>query len=170
MVDRLARFFAENTAAGWRRLAAEESMRVQLGRVELRGSVDRLDVDTEGGVRVVDYKTGSSKPSSKDIARHAQLGAYQLAVTAGGFEHLGVGRTSAGAALLHLGKAAGASTTLQAQPPLSRDEDPAWAEDLVRETGEVMAGATFTATPSDDVCRVCPVRSSCPAQPEGRAL
>ena len=41
---------------------------------------------------------------------------------------------------------------------------------LVLATGAGMAGATFVATPSDDVCRTCPVRSSCPAQPEGRAL
>ncbi|CAN7352907.1 ATP-dependent helicase [Knoellia sp. LjRoot47] len=170
MLDRLARFFGENTAAGWRRLAAEESMRVELGRVQLRGSVDRLDVDPHGAVRVIDYKTGSSKPKADDVPRHAQLGAYQLAVTTGAFGHLGVEPTSGGAALLHLGKAANQKTTIQVQPPLSRDEDPGWAEELVRETGEAMAGATFTATPSDDVCRTCPVRSSCPAQPEGRAL
>lgn len=170
MLDRLARFFDENTAAGWRRLAAEESMRVELGRVQLRGSVDRLDVDGHGEVRVIDYKTGSSKPRADDLPRHAQLGAYQLAVTAGAFGHLGVEPRSGGAALLHLGKAAGQKTTIQAQTPLSHDDDPAWAERLVRETGEAMAGAQFTATPSDDVCRTCPVRSSCPAQPEGRAL
>ncbi|GGB72476.1 ATP-dependent helicase [Knoellia flava] len=170
MLDRLARFFDENTAAGWRRLAAEESMRVELGRVQLRGSVDRLDVGRDGGVRVIDYKTGSSKPRTDDVPRHAQLGAYQLAVTSGAFGHLGVEPVSAGAALLHLGKAANQKTTIQVQPPLSRDEDPGWAEELVRGTGAAMAGATFTATPTDEVCRTCPVRSSCPAQPEGRAL
>ena len=170
MLDRLARFFVENSAQGWRRLAAEESMRVELGRVQLRGSVDRLDVDGSGAVRVVDYKTGSSKPKVDEVPRHAQLGAYQLAVTTGAFGHLGVEPTSGGAALLHLGKAAGQRTTIQVQPPLSRDEDPGWAAQLVQQTGEAMAGATFTATPSDDVCRTCPVRSSCPAQPEGRSL
>ena len=36
------------------------------------------------GVRVVDLKTGSSKPSADEVARHGQLGAYQLAVEAGG--------------------------------------------------------------------------------------
>ena len=121
-------------------------------------------------MRVIDYKTGSSKPKKDDVPRHAQLGAYQLAVTSGAFGHLGVQPVSGGAALLHIGKAAGQGTTLQTQPSLSRDDDPEWAERLVRETGEAMAGATFTATPSDDICRTCPVRSACPAQPEGRAL
>ena len=170
MLDRLARFFDENTAAGWRRLAAEEAMRVELGRVVLSGTVDRLDVAPDGAVRVIDYKTGSSKPRSADVPRHAQLGAYQLAVEAGAFEHLDVTPQSAGAALLHLGKAAGTKTTIQVQPPLAHDEDPAWARQLVLDTGEAMAGMTFTATPSDDICRTCPVRSSCPAQPEGRSV
>lgn len=170
MLDRLARFFDENTAQGWRRLAAEESMRVELGRVVLSGTVDRLDVGPDGAVRVLDHKTGSSKPRSTDVPRHAQLGAYQLAVEAGAFGHLDVPPKSAGAALLHLGKAAGTRTTMQVQPPLAQDDDPTWAGRLVLETGEAMAGATFTATPSDELCRTCPVRSSCPAQPEGRAL
>lgn len=170
MLDRLGRFFEENTAQGWRRLAAEESMRVELGRVVLRGNVDRLDVAPDGGARVIDYKTGSSKPSKADLLRHGQLGAYQLAVEQGAFGHLGVPPVSAGAALLQLGKAATTRTTLQPQEPLANDADPAWAHDLVVETGELMAGARFVATPSDDICRTCPVRSACPAQPEGRAL
>ncbi|KGN39393.1 DNA helicase [Knoellia subterranea KCTC 19937] len=170
MVARLARFFDENSAAGWSRLAAEARMRVVLGRVVLSGSVDRLDVRPTGEVRVIDYKTGSSKPRTADVPRHAQLGAYQLAVEAGGFEGVDVPRNASGAALLHLGKAAGKSTSMQVQPPLGDDEDPKWAHDLVVGTGELMAGATFVATPSDDVCRTCPVRTSCPAQAEGRAL
>ena len=52
------------------------------------------------------------------MATHPQLGTYQLAVEHGAFGS--EGRTSAGAALLHLGKAAGTTGTpaLQQQPPL----------------------------------------------------
>ena len=170
MVERLARFFDENTAAGWQRLAAESRMKVELGRIVLSGTVDRLDVSPSGEVRVIDYKTGSSKPKASDVPRHGQLGAYQLAVTEGGFEDVDVPQSASGAALLHVGKAAGKATTIQVQPPLAQDEDPGWAQRLVVDTGELMGGATFVATPSDELCRTCPVRSSCPAQPEGRAL
>ncbi|MEO7269933.1 MAG: ATP-dependent DNA helicase [Knoellia sp.] len=170
MVDRLARFFDENTAAGWQRLAAEARMKVELGRIVLSGTVDRLDVSSSGEVRVIDYKTGSSKPKASDVPRHGQLGAYQLAVIEGGFEDVDVPQSSSGAALLHVGKAAGKATTIQVQPPLAQDEDPGWAQRLIVDTGELMGGATFVATPSDELCRTCPVRSSCPAQPEGRAL
>ena len=61
-------------------------MKVALGRVVLSGTADRLDVGPSGDVRVIDYKTGSSKPKASDVPRHGQLGAYQLAVVAGGFE------------------------------------------------------------------------------------
>ena len=45
------------------------------------------------------------------------------------------GSRSAGAALLQVGKAAGAKTTLQVQPPLTGDDDPGWADELVTEHG-----------------------------------
>jgi RecB family exonuclease len=38
---------------------------------------------------VVDYKTGSSKPRAEELARHPQLGAYQLGVEGGAFGELG---------------------------------------------------------------------------------
>ena len=93
-------------------------MQVELGRAVLRGRVDRLERDPDGALRVVDLKTGSSKPAAGDVGRHRQLGAYQVAVEHGAFaEH---GTRSAGAALLQVGKAAGAKTTLQVQQPLER--------------------------------------------------
>jgi superfamily I DNA/RNA helicase/RecB family exonuclease len=167
MVERIARYVDEAAASGWRRVGAEVSMRVALGRAVLSGRVDRLEADRDGRLRVVDYKTGSSKPSQADLPRHPQLGAYQVAATHGAFGDLG--RACAGAALLQVGKAANKGTTLQVQPPLSEDEEPTWAEDLVTETAEGMGAATFTAT-QGDWCSQCPVRACCPVQPEGRVV
>ena len=75
------------------------------------------------------------------MATHPQLGTYQLAVEHGAFGS--EGQTSAGAALLHLGKAAGTSgkPVIQQQPPLETQDDPAWAAELVAETAEGMGGA-----------------------------
>jgi superfamily I DNA/RNA helicase/RecB family exonuclease len=167
MVARLARYFEESAAGGWERIGAELDVQVELGRAVLRGRVDRLERDGSGGLRVVDLKTGSSKPSRGDLPRNAQLGAYQTAVEHGAFaDH---GTVSAGAALLQVGKAAGVRTTLQQQGPLSADDDPKWAELLVTDTAEGMAGSSFTAT-IGPVCTFCAVRSSCPIQPEGRVI
>jgi superfamily I DNA/RNA helicase/RecB family exonuclease len=167
MVTRLARYFEESAAGGWQRLGAELDLRVELGRAVLTGRVDRLERHTSGALRVVDLKTGSGKPTSADLLRNAQLGAYQTAVEHGAFaDH---GSVSAGAALLQVGKAAGVRTTLQQQGPLSADEDPKWAELLVADTAEGMAGSRFRAT-IGPVCTHCAVSSSCPAQPEGRVI
>jgi RecB family exonuclease len=135
--------------------------------VQLRGRVDRLERDPSGALRVVDLKTGSSKPTTGEVGRHGQLGAYQAAVEHGAFaEH---GSRSAGAALLQVGKAAGAKTTLQVQPPVTGDDDPDWADELITSTAEGMAGARFLATVGP-ACQFCAVRSSCPVQPEGRVI
>ena len=168
MVRRLATYFDEARAGGWVRLGAELDMRVVLGRAVLSGKVDRIEGTPDGtGLRVVDYKTGSSKPRGEELARHPQLGAYQLGVEHGAFGELG--DRSAGAALLQVGKAALVKTTLQTQDPLRDDPDPQWAADLVTATAEGMAGSTFQATVGD-WCKMCQVRASCPAQPEGRVL
>jgi superfamily I DNA/RNA helicase/RecB family exonuclease len=167
MVSRLARYFEESATHGWERVGVELDLQVQLGRATLRGRVDRLERDGNGGLRVVDLKTGSSKPARADLLRNAQLGGYQVAVEKGAFAEHGV--ASAGAALLQLGKAAGARTTVQEQKPLSADDDPGWAEALVKDTAEGMAGSEFVATVGPS-CTFCSVRSSCPVQPEGKVI
>ena len=168
MTTRLARYVGEADAAGWRKAASEERIRVALGRAVVAGQVDRVEVDAGGRVRVVDLKTGASKPTLDEVHRHGQLGAYQLAVEEGAFtQH---GNRSGGAALLQLGRAAAAkSTSLQLQPPLELDDEPAWARELVEEVADAMSGAVFAATPGSQ-CGTCQVKDSCPAYAEGRRL
>jgi len=167
MVSRLARYFQESAADGWQRVGAELDLQVQLGRALLRGRVDRLERDGNGGLRVVDLKTGSGKPSKTELLHNGQLGAYQVAVEHGAFADQG--SVSSGAALLQVGKAAGVKTTLQEQAPLSSDDDPGWAQALVMDTAVGMAGSDFVAT-IGPACTFCAVRSSCPVQPEGRVI
>jgi superfamily I DNA/RNA helicase/RecB family exonuclease len=167
MTDRLARYVGETTAEGWRRAASEQQLRVALGRAVVSGTVDRVEVDPAGRVRVVDLKTGSSKPTRDEVRRHGQLGAYQLAVAEGAFAEHGPG--AAGAALLQLGKAANVGTTVQAQVPLADDDEPGWARALLDDTAEAMSGAVFAATPGSH-CGPCQLKTACPAQAEGRFL
>jgi superfamily I DNA/RNA helicase/RecB family exonuclease len=167
MARRLAAYFAD--AERPEKVSSEVPLRVDVGRATITGRVDRLEREPDGSLRVVDYKTGSSKPKADEVATHPQLGTYQLAVEHGAFGS--EGRVSAGAALLHLGKAAGASETpaLQQQPPLETQDDPEWAARLVGATAEGMGGGEFPATPGS-WCTFCPVKTSCPAMPEGSTL
>lgn len=167
MAARAAAYFTWPAAAEWERVGVEVDAQVQVGRAVLKGRVDRLERHTDGSLRVIDYKTGSSKPTGAELARHPQLGVYQAAVEGGAFGEWGT--RSAGAALLQLGKASNKSVTLQGQPALAADEDPTWARRLIEETAEGMGGSRFAATPGEH-CRMCPVVAACPARPEGQSI
>lgn len=154
-------------------VALEQEFRVSLGRVQVRGVVDRLEragVDPEGRplLRVVDLKTGRSPVSSDDAARHPQLGLYQAAVDAGGFEGAVPGARAAGAALVYVGTPT-VKVSTRDQGALAQDPDPGWVETLVDEVADVVTSAAMCAS-RNDLCRSCPVRRSCPAQPEGRVV
>ena len=148
-------------------VATELDLQVQLGpRAELRGRVDRLERDPEGRAVVVDLKTGSSKPSKQDLARHPQLGVYQLAVELGGFAEQQLSQ-SGGASLLQLKTTKTAEE--QHQQALGQDSEPGWAGELVSRVVDGMSGSSFPAQVNDG-CRTCAVRSSCPLWPEGQGV
>lgn len=119
-------------------------------------------------MRVIDYKTGASAPTAAELVEHPQLGSYQVAIAEGGFgEH---GREGAGAALVHLGRARTSRNAVQEQQPIADSDQPRHFHDLITDTADGMAAATFVARPEDNRCRICPVRSSCPAHEEGGRL
>jgi RecB family exonuclease len=167
MVDKLLVWLAANPR---RLLAIEQEFAVRLDDpirpVQLNGRVDRLEVDADGRLVVVDLKTGrTTAPTADDLAEHPQLAAYQAAVQAGAFEH---GDEPGGAALVQLGTTAKAAKE-QVQEPVTEVEDPGWARALVRRTAETMAASTFHAV-ANSRCRVCPVRTSCPISGKGRQV
>jgi superfamily I DNA/RNA helicase/RecB family exonuclease len=171
MLQRYSRYLDDAAAHGWHRVASEEEFSVTVGRAELRGTVDRVEGDDAGRIRIVDLKTGGLKVPASDVPRHPQLGAYQIAASHGGLGD--VGSSCSGAQLVHIGKAGGTNasmakpkTMIQAQVPPADDPDPHWAEQLVGELAERAGGASFAATVGVG-CRVCPVQACCPVRPEG---
>jgi RecB family exonuclease len=170
--DMLARFVsyrADAAGEGWQPVAIEADFRVAIGRADLKGRVDRIEQDRHGRLRIIDLKTGRSKPTVAEIVEHGQLGAYQAAVESGAFESLGT--TSGGAALAQIGKAgrSGLRAAVQEQAPVAEADDPRWAHRLVEETATGMGAATFQAV-QGSWCQVCAVKACCPVQPEGDAL
>ena len=60
-------------------LATEHRFEVDVGPHHLTGRIDRIDRSDDGaGLRVVDYKTGKSKPKPADVAEDLQLATYHL--------------------------------------------------------------------------------------------
>ncbi|GAA5183611.1 hypothetical protein GCM10023322_23300 [Rugosimonospora acidiphila] len=164
MIDKLVGWLAANPR---RLIAIERDFLVQLDDVvRIKGRVDRLEVDDQGRLVVIDLKTGkSTSVTEADLPTQPQLGAYQAAVELGAFPD--VGDEPGGASLVQLGSHAAAKE--QEQPPLAESADPAWATTMVRRTAATMAAATFQAVVNSK-CRACPVRTSCPVSGKGRQV
>jgi len=111
----------------------------------LRGQVDRLEIDAEGRLVIVDLKTGKRQPGKAELGRHPQLGAYQAAVLAGGFgdsEAAGAEPRPGGAVLAQLGTTT-KSPGIQHQDPLDPGDN--WAMEMVNDAAAVMSGHEFEA-------------------------
>ncbi|MCL2782191.1 MAG: PD-(D/E)XK nuclease family protein [Actinomycetia bacterium] len=143
--------------------AIEEEFDVIVGDARLRGRVDRLERDAAGQLVVVDLKTGKIKPKADELPTNPQLGAYQLAVAAGGFNRHGA--VAGGARLVQLGTAT-KKYDEQKQAPLAEAAEPDWVTDQVAGVAARMRGGEFTARQNEQ-CRVCEVRGCCPLRPEG---
>ncbi|RYV50443.1 PD-(D/E)XK nuclease family protein, partial [Pengzhenrongella frigida] len=165
MIGRLAEYLKGAGEAVLR----EAPFSLELDRALLRGVVDRLEDVGEGAVRVVDLKTGKRAPSATETAQNPQLGAYQLAVDGGAFEGLAPGTRSAGAQLVFVGDIS-KGPTVRAQSGLGPETDsPTWARTMIEGVAVTMASSAFTAC-LNDLCPMCPVRTSCPLHGEGRQV
>ncbi len=88
-IDWIAAQIAEARAAGRRVLAVETRGVIDFAGVELSGTFDRIDRGTDGGLVIVDYKTG--KPPSIAAVREGfslQLGLLGLIAERGGFDRI----------------------------------------------------------------------------------
>lgn len=166
MLGKLTRWLAENPR---RLVAIEREFTVRLDAeppIDLVGRVDRLEVDEQGRLVVIDLKTGKTTTATREeLPEHPQLGAYQVAVEAGGFPE---GDESGGAALVQLGTGH-KDAKEQVQDAIGETADPQWAHAMVHRTAATMAASTFVAKVNDK-CRVCPVKSSCPVSGKGRQV
>ncbi|WP_107065340.1 ATP-dependent helicase [Streptomyces scabiei] len=139
--------------------------------VRIRGSMDRVEADTEGRAYVVDFKTGKQTVSSAEVTRHPQLAVYQLAVREGAVDEPfgGVRPDPGGAELVQLRQGAakknGGETVpkVQAQDPLEGE----WVGDLLATAAGKVLDERFSPTAGQH-CAHCAFRASCSARPEGR--
>ncbi|MEV0023430.1 ATP-dependent DNA helicase [Streptomyces atroolivaceus] len=141
--------------------------------VRIRGSMDRVEQDTEGRAYVVDFKTGKGAPTKDEVASHPQLAVYQLAVREGAVDEVFDGRRpdTGGAELVQLRQPApkkeggDALPKVQAQEPLAGE----WVSGLLATAAGKVLDERFTPTTGQH-CTHCTFRASCSAQPEGRQI
>lgn len=182
----IGRFLAWRSGRGAEPLAVEAPFELDLlvdGRpVTMVGAVDRLERLPDGRLQVIDFKTGRALPTRNEVAGMDQLGIYQLAVEAGGFEEIaGPGAGCAGASVVYL-RHPGRPESLPreyGQDPLAqrphRGEDPAeagyptWVHHRIAQAAAIVAEGGFGATPGGH-CRRCPFADSCPASGRGEQV
>jgi RecB family exonuclease len=137
--------------------------------VLLNGYADRLEVDADGRVVVVDLKTTKDKPTGPQLQRHVQLGVYQYAVDHGAVDLLapdGHGE-SGGAELVHLGLPDGDAAVVQQQPAYDDDGDErATLRAQMERASSLVRAETFPAVAGDH-CRDCDFKPMCPIQGSG---
>ena len=90
-------------------------------QVRLGGYVDRLEVDHDGRVVVVDLKTGRTKPSGTAVQRDSQLALYQLAVDRGAVDEV---VPDAAVAAVPSSSSSGPSTTARRPSSSARTRTP----------------------------------------------
>ncbi|WP_146361383.1 ATP-dependent helicase [Arthrobacter yangruifuii] len=146
MVRKLAEYVITMRRSGRSLVAVEKDFEVELpveidGAVRtalLRGQIDRLEVDEDGRLFIVDLKTGKSAPKKDDLLAHPQLAAYQEAVREGALPD--APPVPGGAALVQLGTT-NKGVSVQEQPPL--DPEDTTAREMVRKAAALMSAAFF---------------------------
>lgn len=142
-------------------------------RAHLRGFMDRLELDADGKVVVVDLKTGKGKPSQAEVAEHPQLALYQYAVASGAVDDLVPDPPAepGGAELVHLRLETRGKVAVQHQPPAERDEDgtPLPVEDQLMAAARALRTEEFPAVKGDH-CKFCDFHAICPVQMSGTVL
>jgi superfamily I DNA/RNA helicase/RecB family exonuclease len=168
----LDRFLVKHEAGARSLIATEVPLRAEVAlpdgqRVLLHGYADRLELDAQGRVVVIDLKTGKGTPTQAEIAEHPQLGLYQLAVENGAVE----GHTeSGGAELWQLRQELGGGMRVQAQEVPEPDADGVRVIDRqLMEAAARLRSEEFPARPGPH-CDHCAFERFCPARTAGTVL
>jgi len=140
--------------------------------VVLNGYVDRLEIDADGSVWVVDLKTGKYPPTDKDLPSNPQLGLYQLAVNRGAADDLveDAPARSGGAELIQLRKEVAGGAKIQAQPP--QPIGPDGYTEVERQLTSVI-GTIRTeqlVAREGEHCKNCDFQAICPIKGAGTVL
>jgi RecB family exonuclease len=138
--------------------------------VRLKGYADRLEVDADGRVVVVDLKTTKQHPTAAELADHPQLGLYQLAVDHGAVDAL-LGRPGAagGAELVQLRGSLKAAKVQRQEPQRPGADGRRPVELQLAEAVRRVRDEEFPARAGKH-CDHCAFTALCPTQRSGTVL
>jgi len=170
--DALDRFAAYHDSADVVAVERDFTVPMRIGdrEVVLVGTVDRLERDGDGRLRVVDLKTGRRILREADVADNPQLGVYQLAASLGAFEEVAPGERRVAPPALAFVRDGGALPTVVSQPsiddaPTLKGEEltvgPTWVHDRIASAVDIIRSGRYDAVECSS-CRFCQFAASCP--------
>lgn len=176
VADAINRFVAWHQRPGARLLlATEPRVRAEVALpdgqvVRLHGYADRLELDEDGRVVVVDLKTGKYPPTGPEVEKHAQLGLYQLAVEHGAADEA-AGRPveSGGAELVQLRVGEGLPKVQLQSPQPKPAGGVRLIEEQLMQAASTLRTEEFVARPGGH-CERCTFQAICPDKAAGTVL
>jgi superfamily I DNA/RNA helicase/CRISPR/Cas system-associated exonuclease Cas4 (RecB family) len=145
-----------------RLVKSEQAFEFPLDGAMIRGRIDAIFETEDGGIRVLDYKTGKTTPTREELKEHLQLAAYFLAMREVP-ELRELGKPS----VLELDflaiEAFGTFKRMPFRPPEGFDR---WAEETLREYLQTIREERFAPSPEAE-CRNCAFKTVCPVWPQG---
>jgi superfamily I DNA/RNA helicase/RecB family exonuclease len=143
MLSNLADYLRQFESAGGRVLAKEQNFNFELGNIQVRGQVDRIEQLADGNIVIVDLKTGKLAATAAETSVNPQLALYQMAVLEGGFQDIESisPQQLAGAKLLIVG---GAKFRERKQPAMDNQESARFKK-LLLDSSEGMSRSIFVA-------------------------
>ncbi|QJC22168.1 UrvD/REP family ATP-dependent DNA helicase [Arcanobacterium buesumense] len=168
MIGKLYEYLSANPGKALRELYAT----IDLGDIVVSGKIDRLEyvAGADGAVRIVDFKTGKTKPSQKQGDNNAQLLIYQWLVAQGGVQMpagMQTPTTSFGAQLVHIGTPTKTySVTSQDALETQRYQE---IEKMILNAAQAQRSQEIPAIARQQSCRSCAYKTLCPAQ-EGKRI
>ncbi|WP_082621024.1 ATP-dependent helicase [Nocardioides sp. Soil796] len=158
-------------------LATEKELRAKVTlpdgqQVTLHGFADRLELDADGQVWVIDLKTGKYKPTGDEVKVHPQLGLYQLAVEHGAVDDLvdDAPARPGGAELVQLRHGAHGKVSLQPQEPQSADDEGHRPVEVQLMSAVARIRAEEFPAIAGKQCERCAFVAICPIQGAGTVL
>lgn len=169
----IGRFLQWHVANPRRLLATEEPFTTVVAldsgeEVKISGYADRIELDADANVVVVDLKSGRSKPSNKAVESHVQLGLYQYAVDHGAVEELVPDARAGGAELVQLGLVDGGDTAVVQTQDAQPEDGPARDDLRIRlgHAASLLRAESFPAVAGQH-CRDCSFVPICPIKSAG---
>ena len=149
--------------------------------IAISGRIDRIDVDGEGQLSLLDVKTTSDPPTRAEVTADLQLALYQAAVLTGALDQPLVypeGVMPANppridnSSLLIVGvegKKGSGDPKVMSQPALIDHGDPVWLFTAITDAIATIRRADFSPQPGGH-CRHCAFTAICPAKDPAREV